>query len=204
MNVISEKADDDQCLNKTTWAFSGNAEELGWRLTGKPTLMRWGQAVMFYNVNHQYPHASFHWHSLIEKQFTQQGPNELYNILEQAKQLTKDTQDEFQTNYGRKVFVEGKFHVTWDNHFSGNKIGQYTDKNGYGCTNTTCRDCHPIPPPPKTNQAKDSTLAVKQVQSMPTNKHYVHTLTSFQSTDMTNKKASTHLQKSNCFTHNRN
>ncbi len=67
MNVISEKANDDQYLNKTTWAFSGYAEELGWRLTGKLTLMRWGQAIMFYNVNHQYPHASFHLHSLVEK-----------------------------------------------------------------------------------------------------------------------------------------
>ncbi len=90
MNVISEKANDDQYLNKTTWAFSGYAEELGRRLTGKLTLMRWGQAIMFYNVNHQYPHASFHLHSLVEKRFTQQGPNELYNILEQAKQLTKE------------------------------------------------------------------------------------------------------------------
>ncbi len=60
VSVISEKANDDQCLNKTLLAFSGYAEEVGWRVIGKPTVMRGGQMVMLYNVNHQYPHTYFH------------------------------------------------------------------------------------------------------------------------------------------------
>ncbi len=200
MNVISEKADDDQCLDETTWAFSGYAGEAGCRVIGKPAVTRGGQTVTLYDVNHQFPQTYSHQHSLVEKHFTQQDPNELYDILKQVKQLTKDGQDEFQTKYGRKDFVKGKFHVTCDNHFSGNNICQSIGKNGFACTNTIHIDCLPCQTKFLHHQKqidthskrcksacyKNPIVAAKQVHSTPTTKPYTLTLTSFQSTGTTN------------------
>ncbi len=208
MNFITKKADDDACVDETTWSFSGMGGEASGQIKNKPGVTKGGQTVMIHDVRRRYPRAYFHRHALVKKidGFTQQGPNELYELLQQVSKLTRDTPtistNNDATPPATKIYERGRFHVTADNHFSGDAIARYCGEQGYGLTCTTRRDRTPKSIDKKyLNLAKQQDhfgkrckaaryekpiIAVKRVEATETTKSYTHILTSFQSTGTTN------------------
>ena len=63
MNYCTARADLDITIDKLTWGFAGYCGEAGGRLTKKP-VSKGGQTTIAININHQYPKAYVHHHSL--------------------------------------------------------------------------------------------------------------------------------------------
>jgi len=220
MNLFTKRADKDACVDETTWAFSGMGGAASGRVHNKPGVTKGGQTVMLFDVGRRYPRAYFHRHGLVQKNdgFSMQGPNELYELLQQVKDLTinnPSAETILSTKHQRKIYEKGTTHVTADNHFSGDKMAEYCGENGFGLTCTTRRDRLPKSVDKKyfhhfTQQDthgkrckaaryKNPIIAVKEVKATESTKAYTHIITSFQSTGTTNITCVNALEKAGRF-----
>lgn len=205
MANVTEKADDDLCIDETTWAYAGYGGPAVARIKGKPGINKGGQTEMTYDVNWHYPRGYIHRHSLVKKdpRFTTQGPNEVFLLCEQVKSILniEGSDDHYNTDGSWKIF-DRLPHITADNHFSGDAIAKYMGEEGFGYTCTTRRDRLPSAIDKKylnalkqmdtsSNHLKvacyeNPIVAVKRVESLESTKAYTHCLVSFQSTGTTN------------------
>ena len=101
--------------------------------------------------------------------------------------------------YEKKIFKK-KFHITADNHFSGDKVFEWIGEKGYGCTMTCRRDRLPAEIPSynlhkkQTDSSKkckvarffQPVVAVKKVEACNFNESYQRVHVSFQSTSSCN------------------
>lgn len=119
MNLFSKQVNKDACVDETTWAFSGIGGEASRRVHNKPGVTKEGQTIMLFDVGRCHPRAYCHWHSLVKKNdgFPMQGLNELYELLQQVKELTignPSAEIILTTKHQRKIYEKGTTHVTAD------------------------------------------------------------------------------------------
>lgn len=141
VNAMTEKAEDDQCGDETTWSHAGYGEkgsEITSRVTGKPNVVKGGQTVIISDAHRVRPRAYIHRHKLHEKEqgWTLQGPNEVKMLMKKIRPLIRG---ERHLNGVPQIFL-WKPHTTWDNSFSGDKIMDWLGNNGFGATMTCRRD----------------------------------------------------------------
>ncbi len=121
------------------------------------------------------------------------------------------------TTYVRRCIYSHPPHITCDNHFSGNNVLDYAGRNGFGITQTCCRDCfleglkeylhHDVvnagDARPKAMRFEKLIVAVKQVlagnDGGVATKPYTKTLVSFQLTGTTNTSGINNLPSANLF-----
>ncbi len=60
LNNITEKANDNRCIDETLWVFSGYGGPCCNRIMGKPGVNKGVQMVILYDVGQHYPQAYFH------------------------------------------------------------------------------------------------------------------------------------------------
>ena len=113
-----------------------------------------GQTVMIFDCHRRYPRAYVHRHKCHTRPegFGQEGPSELYMLLEEVNHLVKGvksdeestfivtTPSQKEVKYRRnKIYTEHP-HATADNHFSGEHVLDHAGRKGYGLTMTNRRD----------------------------------------------------------------
>jgi hypothetical protein len=140
LNSITAKADDDQCIDETTFPFNGFGEPgaaLVGKIMNKPGVTKGAQLVLCTDVNRIWPRAFIHRHNKHPKLCSMQGPNEIRLLHTELKKLTG-------TGTSRNIFKDPKtLFLTCDNFFSGAQTTEYVAEEGFGCCFTTRRDCLP-------------------------------------------------------------
>ena len=130
INYLTHKADSDQCVDETTFAFNGWGEQGAGLLNlimGKPGVTRGAQLVLSLDVGWLRPRAYVHRHKLHEQFFKQKGPNEIRIIHQELLKLSD-------------IVDTAELHLTADNFFSGDAIAMYAAEQGFGLTTTVRRD----------------------------------------------------------------
>ena len=167
---------------------------------------------MIFDISNRYPRGYVHRHKLSEKPpgFNQQGPAEIYHLINQLDDLTIGNPSTHTPlynpvlretiNYDMKQVYDGDIHVTADNHFSGEPVMDHAGGKGYGATFTNRRDRFPketkeylhhekVEAGSKRSRVarfKNPIVAVKEVAATATKKAFTKTIVSFQSTGATN------------------
>jgi hypothetical protein len=128
INAITKKADDDQCIDETTFPFNGFGEPgagLINKIMNKLGVTKGAQLVMSTDVGRIRPRAFVHRHNKHEKLCNLQGPNEILLLHVEMKKLMVGE---------KKLFHDPKaLFLTADNYFSGNSAVEYISKEGFGC-----------------------------------------------------------------------
>ena len=138
-------------LMKLLWGFGGYSGECSRHLINKP-VSKGGQVVMYFDINHRYPRAYKHCHSLHppHSKFTLKGLAEVVRLVSKINPLiigNKTKSIEYLHSSGkkklnwnieqRKIFPRPP-HICADNFFSQDKLVDFQGKKGYGVT-MTCR-----------------------------------------------------------------
>ncbi len=237
MNNLTKKADPDCVIDETTWGFSGYCAEVGGRLKGKKVdkgtscdyvcvinaiiqatnhqlliTTAGGQTTMVFDTKNRYPRAYIHRHKLVPKPpgFNQQGPAEMYYLINQIDDLTVGNPSRKtklynsvrrkNIEYDMKQVYEKPPHATADNHFSGEHVLDYGGGKGYGLTLTNRRDRFPKGTKEYLHHDKVEAgsrrsrvarflhpiVAMKEVAATAATKAYTKIIVSFQSTGATN------------------
>jgi hypothetical protein len=137
LNSISFKADDDQCIDETTFPFNGFGEPgagLIKLVLNKPGVTKGAQLVITTDVGRLRPRAFVHRHNKHEKLCKQQGPNEIRLLHRELKRLMAGGDAKVLFQLPNKLFL------TADNFFSGEESTTYVATEGFGCCFTNRRD----------------------------------------------------------------
>lgn len=144
INALTKKANDDQCIDETTFPFNGFGEpgaSLISKIMNKPGVTKGAQLVLCSDVGRLRPRAYIHRHNKHTKLCSLQGPNEIRLLHAKLKELMQGNNKIF--NDPHSLFL------TADNYFSGEQAYSYVAEENFGCCFTNRRDRLPKEIPAK-------------------------------------------------------
>ena len=134
MNCFILEGASNLTIDKHTWAsmsYGGLALNC---IMNKPNVTKGDQMVLLISAKRRYIHAWYPRHSLNPKPhpFTQQGPAEVYHLLQMLNKMVVGVDSDDDTD--SENFFRSPPHLTFDNHFSGNHVMNYIGCLGYAAT----------------------------------------------------------------------
>jgi hypothetical protein len=139
VNFLTKEAALDMCGDETTYAhegYGGADSGLVRLIMGKPGVTRGGQIVIVNDVGRIRPRAYTHRHRCHKGKSGVGGPDKV-------KSLVTKLSKELWTVVNPQGILREKWHITWDNFFSGVNVAIWCADQGFGMTLTLRHDCFP-------------------------------------------------------------
>ncbi len=141
-NALTEKADENQVIDETTWAHNGYGESgagIISRLTKKP-VNKGGQTVIMMDRFSRRPRAYIHRHKLYAEVYPEEKEGWTRNGSFETVFLAMKLKKMVTVKDGKKGIFEKKPTICGDNYFQSDKVMDWLGREGFGGIFTTARD----------------------------------------------------------------